>query len=124
MAKICIVVALVGLAACSGGVRAWNRATLVASTALIACDAGQTMRGLSDGIPETNPMLGADPSASKLVAYDAAATGVLVGTYAATGKVLGERWQWVVPFAVSWFELALITRNSIVLERGVVCGVM
>lgn len=120
MARFALVVALV---ACGCSVRSFNRATLGAATATLACDVGQTMSGLDQGIPETNPMLGENPSTSKLLGYNAAMAGAMVGSYELIGQKFGERWQWTVPFAVLWLELALVSRNAIVLDHGALCGI-
>jgi hypothetical protein len=119
MARFSTVVALL---VCGCSVRSFNRATLGAATATLACDVGQTMSGLDQGIPETNPMLGENPSTSRLVTYNSAAVGAMVGSYELVGRTLGERWQWTVPFAVLWLELALVSRNAIVLDHGAICG--
>lgn len=111
---------MLGAAVERGHDRLWqvvDVTALVASTAALACDWGQT-RGVSQGgwmsggtftgnTKEYNPLLGASPSPRTLDLYFA--TTVVIN--AALWVALPKRWRSIVPAAVVGAEARTIYRN-------------
>lgn len=95
---------------------------LATSTALLACDAGQTMAVAADGWPgeahEGNWMLGREPSASRIAVYNSGVMAANAGLWA----VLTERHDWIAPLALSSLETLLVARNMIITPRPF-CGI-
>jgi hypothetical protein len=103
------------------GCHQYNRATLVTSNALIACDWGQTRSaaetGWSHGLREANPILGPTPSVGQVDNYMAAA---LVGN-AILWYVLPEKIKWIVPTVVTLTQANVVRGNYYTVPRGS-CG--
>lgn len=95
---------------------------LAVSTAILACDAGQTMavadRGWPGDLREGNMLLGDRPSVGALAAYNA---GVAALNAAAWLKI-PERYDWILPLALGAFEMALVSKNMIATPRPF-CGI-
>lgn len=103
-------------------IKSFNRNVLIASNASIACDYGQTLNGLSDGMIEQNPILGERPSFPKLTMYNAGAVALNTLAYEATGRIVGQKWKWLIPAAVFFMQLAVISGNAAVINKPL-CGI-
>lgn len=87
-----------------------NRATLIASTASLACDWAQTRSQAStgwNGTMENNPMLGTQPSTTKVDAYFASTIVI----NAAIWYVMPERYKSIIPLGVTAAQARTIAGN-------------
>lgn len=124
-------VLLVALALFCGGacsLRAANTATLVASTAALACDWGQT-RGVASAASEgrwtldyweENPVMGPRPSTGDVDLYFAAAAALNAAAWVA----IPRRYRWIIPSVVLAVQTAAIVQNAHRIEDSEVAGDM
>ena len=111
---------LLFLVACTPNLRNVNRGMLVASTASIACDWGQTFHAASRGwgeYEEANPVMGRTPSTTRVATYF---IGALV-INAAVWYLLPNKLKPVFSVAVTGFQSRVIYNNS-QNDQGI-CGV-
>lgn len=95
-----------------------NRAALVMSTAMIACDWAQTDSEAAtqwSNYYEKNPIIGLTPTRGEVAAYFTAA----VVLNAAVWYLLPERYRAIVPAGVSVIQMKSIAHN---IPRVGVCG--
>ena len=112
MTRVLLVVWALLSGACS--LRAVNTGTLVASTAALACDWGQT-RGVAaaggawkDGSKwEMNPIMGPTPSTGTVDLYFAAVAAANVGLW----TVMPRRLRWIVPSIVLAAQIHAVSGN-------------
>lgn len=110
---------MIGGEGCTPSWRTVDRATLIASTAILACDWGQTRSAAAEGWTgrrEGNVLMGERPSTSTVDAYFAA-TAVL---NTAVWVVLPAKWRSVIPGVVIGAQVRTVAGNFAT-TRGV-CG--
>lgn len=106
-----------------GGCTAGNRAALIASTAMLACDWGQTRRAEAEGwgsgpgqLQERNPIMGSSPSATRIDNYFVAAAALNTLLWLVTP----QRYRAAAPVAVTMWEARTVAVNA---RQGMgVCG--
>lgn len=92
------------------GCTTFDHATMVASTATLACDWAQTHGQANDGWSEyyeKNPVLGDSPSASSIDTYFAAVAVFNIGVW----LVLPPKWRSIIPTLITVAETRTIFRN-------------
>ena len=109
------------LASCTTSrLRTANRAALVSSMGLLACDWGQTRSAASTGwagLEERNPVMGTNPSTGHVDVYFASVAAVNVALY----LLMPERARWVAPSVVSAVQVNAIAGNTSTVP-GPACG--
>lgn len=106
--RLLLLVLVAGSVAC-GNVRV-NRATLIASTAALVCDWGQTRGAASGGWRtgiEVNPIMGPTPTVRSVDTYFMGAIMINAGLWLLTP----ERWRSAVPIAVTGVQVHTIAGN-------------
>ena len=111
--RLVLFVAMIFLSgACSPAMtRRMNAVALITSTALLACDAGQTMRvahaDWSGGRTEANPLMGATPG-------EAMVAGYFVGAITLNGLawlLTPERYRAALPVAITAVQADTVALN-------------